>query len=124
MTVREEILQYITPTREDDTYLYFQADPTLSNTMLLVWLGYHVDIHKNNNLVRIHKHMKQQSAPEPNSLYEILLQAFNITNITETPTQINFDTTNIDVVLALGTVDVVSTYQETNKGYRVTVYLK
>ena len=123
MTLREEILQHITPTREDDTYLYFQSDPTLFNTMLLAQLGYHVEINKNENLIRVHKHMKQKSALAPKTLYDILLQAFNITNITETPTQINFDTTSDDVVLALGAVDVVSTYQETNKGNHVTIYL-
>lgn len=57
-------------------------------------------------------------------LYDILLQAFNITNITLTKKQINFDTTSVDVVLALGAVDIVSTYQEIPQGNHVTIYLK
>lgn len=131
MRIREEILQQlkalnVEPVREDENYIYFQSDLMMSNVALLTQLGYHADIHSVSGLARVLKMYKKgvkRSAP-PCTLYDILLQAFNITNITETHTQINFDTTSIDVVLALGAVDVVSTYQETNKGYHVTIYLE
>ena len=132
MKSREEILQQlkalnVVPVREDKDYIYFQSDTMMFNIMALTQLGYHADVHSVSGLARVLKTYKEKAMTireYDTPLYEILLQAFNITNITETPTQINFDTTNDDVVLALGKVDVVSTYQETPQGNHVTIYLK